>query len=494
MEYADLREWIAAADAMGELRVVRGASWQQDIGEISEMLIHTLGAPAVLFDDIPGYPSGRRILVNANATRSRLALTLGLPTDIERRPLMDEFLRLTESDRAFAPRVVDDAPLFENVQRGADVDVYTFPTPQWHPEDGGRYIGTGVAIVTKDPDTGWVNLGCYRVMIHDERRVGLYISPGKHGRQTRDKYFERGEPCPVAAICGMEPLIFAASTIEVPYGVSEYEWAGAIRGEPYPIVHLPVTGLPVPASSEIVLEGYIHADRTAPEGPFGEWTGYYGDLRPAEPVLEVEGLYFRNDPIMLGVPPNKPPAYDPYLYREYLRSAILLRELRGTGIPGIVDVNCFAVGGTRLFNVVSIEQRYAGHARQALHAFASCNAASYMGRVVAVVDDDVDVTDLDDVLWAILTRADPERSVDIVTRRTSGPLDPALPPDDKRYNSRLLIDACKPWEWRDRFPRPLGPDAATKAETRRKWGYLLQPVAAAGDGALARELAPLSDG
>jgi len=250
----------------------------------------------------------------------------------------------------------------------------------------------------------------------------------------------------------------------------------------------------VPASSEIVLEGYIHADRTAPEGPFGEWTGYYGDLRPAEPVLEVEGLYFRNDPIMLGVPPNKPPAYDPYLYREYLRSAILLRELRGTGIPGIVDVNCFAVGGTRLFNVVSIEQRYAGHARQALHAFASCNAASYMGRVVAVVDDDVDVTDLDDVLWAILTRADPERSVDIVTRRTSGPLDPALPPDDKRYNSRLLIDACKPWEWRDRFPRPLGPDAATKAETRRKWGHLLQPVAAAGDGALARELAPLSDG
>ncbi len=117
-----------------------------------------------------------------------------------------------------------------------------------------------------------------------------------------------------------------------------------------------------------------------------------------------------------------------------------------------------------------------------------------MGRVVAVVDDDVDVTDLDDVLWAILTRADPERSVDIVTRRTSGPLDPALPPDDKRYNSRLLIDACKPWEWRDRFPRPLGPDAATKAETRRKWGHLLQPVAAAGDGALARELAPLSDG
>lgn len=492
MQYSDLRDWIAAVDAIGELRVVKGATWEHDIGEISEMLIHNLGAPTVLFDDIPGYPSGQRLLVNGNATRSRLALTLGLPTDIERRPLMDEFLRLTESDRAVDPEVVEDAPLFENVQRGEDVDVYTFPTPQWHPEDGGRYIGTGVAIVTKDPDTGWVNLGCYRVMIHDARHVGLYISPGKHGRQTRDKYFERGEPCPIAVVCGMDPLIFAASTIEVPYGVSEYHWAGAIRGEAYKVVNLPVTGLPVPASSEIVLEGFIHADKMLPEGPFGEWTGYYGDKRPAEPVMEVEGVYYRNDPIMLGVPPNKPPAYDPYLYREYLRAAILLRELRGTGIPGIVDVNCFAVGGTRLFNVVSIEQKYAGHARQTLHAFASCNAASYMGRLVAVVDEDVDVTDLDDVMWAILTRSDPERSVDIVTRRTSGPLDPALPPDDKRYNSRLLIDACKPWEWKDTFPVALGPDAATKAETRRKWGHLLAPLAD-GDRALERELAALSD-
>jgi UbiD family decarboxylase len=476
MEYRDLRDWITAAEAIGELRRVEGATWETDIGEVSEMLVHTLGAPAVLFDDVPGYPTGQRILVNANATRSRLALTLGLPTDIERRPLMDEFLRLTESTRALEPEVIDDAPVFENIQRGDDVDVFTFPTPQWHPDDGGRYIGTGVAIVTRDPDDGWLNLGCYRVMIHDKNNVGVYISPGKHGRQMRDKYFERGEPCPVAIVCGMDPLIFAASTIEVPFGVSEYEWCGAIRGEPYQVVNAPITGLPVPASAEIVLEGYIHADKMAPEGPFGEWTGYYGDLRPAEPVMTVEGLYHRNDPVMLGVPPNKPPAYDPYLYREYLRAAILLRELQGTGIPGIVDLNCFAVGGTRLFNVVSIQQRYAGHARQTLHALASCNAASYMGRLVAVVDDDVDVTDLEDVLWAILTRADPARSVDIITRMLSGPLDPALPPDDKRYNSRLLIDATKPWEWKDRFPKALGPDPKTKAETRKKWGHLLGPA------------------
>jgi UbiD family decarboxylase len=352
--------------------------------------------------------------------------------------------------------------------------------PMWHPEDGGRYIGTGCAVVTRDPDDGWVNLGCYRVMLHDGQRVGVYISPGKHGRQMRDAYFARKEPCPVAVICGMDPLIFAASTLEVPFGVSEYEWSGAIRGEAYPVVNLPVTGLPVPASAEIVLEGYLHWDKMAPEGPFGEWTGYYGGRRAAEPVLEVEALYHRNDPIMLGVPPNKPPAYDPYLYREYLRSAMLLRELKGTGVPGVVDANCFALGGTRLFNVVSIQQRYAGHARQVLHAAATVPAAAYMGRVVAVVDDDIDVTDLEDVIWAILTRADPSRAVDILTRQLSGPLDPAIPPDDKTYNSRLLIDATKPWEWRDKYPASLGPDPATKAATRKKWGYLLESGAPGG--------------
>ena len=313
-------------------------------------------------------------------------------------------------------------------------------------------------------------------MIHDKNHVGVYISPGKHGRQMRDKYFDRKEPFPVAIVCGMDPLIFAASTLEVPFGVSEYEWTGAIRGEAYPTVNLPITGLPVPATSEIVLEGYLHHDKMAAEGPFGEWTGYYGQLQSAEPVMEVEAVYYRNNPIMLGVPPNKPPAYDPYLYREYLRSALLMRELKGTGIPGIVDVNCFAIGGTRLFNVVSIEQKYAGHSRQTLHAAATVNSASYMGRLVVVVDDDIDVTDLDDVLWAVLTRADPERSVDIIKRALSGPLDPALEPGKKMYNSRLLIDATRPWEWRDKFATPIGPSPAIKAETRRKWGHLLAPL------------------
>jgi UbiD family decarboxylase len=279
-------------------------------------------------------------------------------------------------------------------------------------------------------------------------------------------------------------LLVVAGT-EVPLGICEFDYAGAIMGEPVPVVRGPDTGLPIPAESELAFEGWLYPDRTRPEGPFGEWTGYYGSKRAAEPVLEVEALYHRNDPIMLGVPPNKPPAYDPYLYREYLRSAILLRELKGSGIPGVVDANCFAIGGTRLFNVVSIQQRYAGHARQVLHAAATVPASAYMGRVVTVVDDDIDVTDLEDVIWAIVTRADPSRAVDFLTRQLSGPLDPAIPPDEKMYNSRLLIDATKPWEWRDRYPVSLGPDPATKAATRKKWGYLLE-TGTSGSGAQSR--------
>ncbi len=472
MEYTDLRDWIATVRELGEVRDVRGADWETEIGRVTEMVHHADDGPAVLFDDIPGYPAGQRILVNAIATQRRLAITLGMPADIERRALMDEFLALTEAGRAIPPRYVKDGSVFENVMTGDAVDVLKFPTPMWHPDDGGRYIGTGCVDVMKDPNSDWVNLGTYRVMIHDSKRVGLYISPGKHGKQFQDAYFKRGEPCPVAIVVGSDPLLFLASTVEVPQGVSEYDWAGGIRGEPYDVVKAPITGLPIPANAEIVLEGFVKPGYTLPEGPFGEWTGYYASGTRAEPVMDVKAIYHRDDPIMLGVPPQKPP-WEPHKYREYLRSALLLRDLQNAGVPGVKDAMCFSVGGTRLLVAVSIEQRYAGHARQAGHVAAMCRAGAYLGRYTIVVDDDIDVTDINDVLWAMATRSDPERSLDIIHRAWSGPLDPAIQPGKKGHNSRLIIDACRPWEWRDEFPKAIGPDIETKRETRKKWGWVL---------------------
>ena len=476
MDYLDLRDWLEQARALGEVRDVRGATWEEEIGHVTEMLHHTDDAPVGVFDEIPGYPKGYRILVNAMATRRRLALTLGLPLDIGRRDLMDQFLALTEAGRAIPAETVDSGPVFENVITGDDVDVLKIPTPWWHPLDGGRYIGTGCAIVMKHPETGWINVGCYRVMIHDEKNLAIYIAPGKHGMQIRDAWFKRGEPCPVAMVFGMDPLLYLGATLEVPNGVSEYDWVGGIRGEAYPVVNAPITGLPIPAHAEIVMEGFIHKGETVPEGPFGEWHGYYATGRHDQPVMKVDAVYHRNDPIMLGVPPNKPP-WEPLRYREYLRSALLLRSMKGAGVPGVKDAWCYAFGGNRLFLVVSITPMYAGHARQAMHVAAMCHAGAYMGRYVIVVEDDIDVTDLQEVMWAVVTRGDPERSIDIIKRAWSGPIDPAIHPDEKGHNSRALIDATRPWEWRDKFPPAIGPDPETKLATREKWGWILNPAA-----------------
>src|SRR5438552_2237529 len=169
---------------------------------------------------------------------------------------------------------------------------------------------------------GRVNLGCYRGMVHDKNKLGFYISPGKHGRMHRDAWLGRGEKMPIAFVAGGDPLLFLAAATEVQFGLTEYDWAGGVRGEPYRVVKGPVTGLPLPAEAEIVIEGWVDPKERIVEGPFGEWTGYYAsDARP-EPFMQVEAVYHRNDPIMLGSPPNQPPDEQSF-YRAFLRSALL---------------------------------------------------------------------------------------------------------------------------------------------------------------------------
>ena len=209
--HEDMRDWLELVDALGELRVVDGVDWQENIGRIAEMLVHTDGAPAVLFDHIPGYPAGYRVLTNAQGERPRLAVSLGLAADISAFDLMDAWERLMDTVKPIPPAFVADGPIAQNVFEGDDIDLWKFPTPKWHEQDGGRYLGTGVCVITKDPDSDWINMGTYRVMIHDRNRTGLYISPGKHGRMHRDKAFEKGEPLPVVVVPGMDPLWNAVS-------------------------------------------------------------------------------------------------------------------------------------------------------------------------------------------------------------------------------------------------------------------------------------------
>jgi len=475
--YTDLREWIDEARKLGEIKEVKGLSWQEDIGLVSELALHDDDAPCFVFEDVPGTIKGSRVLVNFFGGR-RKNMTLGFPTDLSKIELSEGFRTnfMTELKR-IPPKVVKDGPIFENVMKGDDVDVTKFPTPQWHDADGGRYIGTGSFNITRDPDEGWVNCGTYRVMIHDAKSVGFYISPGKHGRIMRDKYLARNEPMPVAIVAGGDPMAFLMACSEVPYGISEYDIVGGIRGRPTEVINGPVTGLPIPANAEIVIEGFVQPGKERIEGPFGEWTGYYAsDLRP-EPVLDIKAIYYRNNPIILGCPPLRPPD-EIARYRAVVRSALLRDNIEKAGVPGITSVWAHEVGSARLLLVVGIKQRYPGHSKQAGHIAAMCHVGAYCGRYVIVVDDDIDVSNLEEVIWAMITRSDPATSIDIITNAWSTPLDPRIEPERKaagdNTNSRGIIDACRPWHWKDKFPRVNMPTPEVRRLAMQKFGHLLR--------------------
>jgi 4-hydroxy-3-polyprenylbenzoate decarboxylase len=474
--YDDLRSWIDQARKLGELRDVEGANWQEEIGMATELLQHSDPAPAALFDKIPGYAAGYRVLTNFFGGK-RMNMTLGFPTELSRVELSDAFLRAYQEAKPIPYEFVKEGPILENVKMGNDVNVLSFPTPRWHELDGGRYIGTGSYDITQDPDEGWVNVGTYRVMIHDEKSVGIYISPGKHGRVHRDKYMARNQPMPVAVVVGGDPLLYLMACNEVPYGISEYDIAGGLRKNPCPVIRGEVTGLPIPANAEIVLEGFVDPKKRRREGPFGEWTGYYGSDVRDEPVLDVKAIYYRDDPIILGCPPQIPPD-EIARYRSVIRSGLLKQELEKAGLSGIKATWAHEVGNTRMLLAIAIEQRYAGHAIQVGHVASQCHVGAYAGRYVIVVDDDIDVSNLEELIWAMVSRSDPATSIDIIHNAWSTALDPRIHPDDKAKgkltNSRAIIDATRPYEWRDRFPVVNMPSLETKRKAREKFSYLLE--------------------
>ena len=475
--YEDLRGWIVQADQLGEVKHVKGASWQEDIGLAADLIMHSDTAPCVIFDEVPGYPRGHRVLVNFFAGR-RKNMTLGLPLEFNKMELSQAFLDTYLRELStLKHEFVESGPVMENVMTGAEVDVTRFPVPIWHERDGGRYIGTGSFNVTMDPEEKWINAGTYRVMIHDKQSVGFYISPGKHGRIHREKYQARNEPMPVVIVCGGDPLTFLMSSSEMPYGVCELDIVGGLRGKPLKVVRGKVTGLPFPANAEIVLEGFVEPHKVKPEGPFGEWTGYYGSDVREEPVMDVKAIYHRNDPILFGCPPQQPPE-EQARYRAVTRSALIRKYLQQAGVPDVQAVWAHEVGGSRMLLGVSIKQRYPGHAKQAGHVASQCHAGAYTGKYVIVVDEDIDVTNLEDLMWGMLTRSDPATSIDIINGAWSTPLDPRIPPEQKargdNTNSRAIIDACRPYHWRDKFPvvNKLSPDAYARA--MRRFGYLLK--------------------
>ena len=365
MANKDLRDWIEGVRAAGELKVITGAEPKEEIGGIVDIYMRKMGNPAVMFDEVPGFPKGHRVIANILTSIPRTNLALGLPPDSARRwsrssggAAISRTRRPSRRKRSTAGRCSTTCSkartsTSRRSRRRSGMSI-----------DGGPYIGTACLVVMKDPDSGWVNYGTYRVQSHKPNVASVMMSPGKHGLIIMRKYHERGEPCPVAVIAGMHPALVMLGGIEIPYGKNELEAAGGILGEPIEVINMPKTGLPVPANSEIAFEGLIHPDDKIKEGPLGEWTGYYASGSDLEPAIRIDTLMYRDDPILVGAIPAVPPNDNTFYFGTY-RCGAVWNQLEAAGIPEVKGVWTHEAGGSRFMLVISIKTLYGGHSKQA---------------------------------------------------------------------------------------------------------------------------------
>lgn len=468
-----LRSFVSDIAAMGELQTVRGAHWDCEIGAIAELSYRSTAPKAILFEDIEGYAGAGRVLIGSTGSAGRLGLTLRLGENLDDAAVVAALRGKpsvwAEAARDFPALEVDSAPLLQNEVVGDDIDLLQFPVPRWHEHDLGRFIGTGCFVVTSDPDSGRINGGCYRMEVQDDGRgVTIAANPGKHGAQDFQAWFAREGRAPVTVSFGHDPLLLVLGGTEVPAGISEIDYAGAVVGERVPVVLGRDTGLPIPAGSELAIEGWMRPDFMRDEGPFGEWTGYYSGKRSPCLAMDITRLYYRNDPIQLGAPPGRPP-HDYSYMRTVMKSAMIQDELVSMGVPGVVGAWAHEAGGGRLFVAVSVRQRFAGHSRQVGYLAAQCPAAAYMNRYVVVVDDDIDPSNLDEVIWAMSTRSDPATDIEILRKSWASKLDPMLVDGAPTYNSRAVIDACRPFERLKTFPRVAESPPEYLEQVRQKW-------------------------
>lgn len=471
VQYTDLRDFLRQIDTFGELVKIDGVDWDIEMGGVIEMVARAepRNPSAVLFDNIKGYPRGFRVTSGATNSPRRLALLLGLPTPSHPLDVVIAYReRLRKDFRLIPPKIVERGPVFENVQRDDQVNIFKFPVPKLHARDGGRYIGTDDLVIMRDPDTGWVNAATYRVQAHDHNTAGLNITPGHQGLTILQKYAAKGQPCPVVVCCGHDPLLFLAASSAIAYGTSEFDYAGGQKGRPYEVVESELHRLPIPADAEIALEGEIPLDASRPEGPFGEFTGYYASGTRDEPTIHVRRVYHRDDPILTVACPMRPPS-DFMAATSMMYSGSLWNEMEQAGMTGIKGV--WIHWATRMFCVISIKQAYPGHAQQAAMLASSCKSGVFFGRYTVVVDDDIDPSDMDAVLWALGTRTDPATDIDIVRQTWSTKVDPMYVAPSQ--SSRALINACRPWEKLGSFAPVAEGSPEFRQQIIKKWGGLL---------------------
>jgi UbiD family decarboxylase len=452
MPFRDLRAFLECLDAHGELaRIQRRVALAYELGAVSYLNAQA-GGPALLFER----PDDRDVPVAVDVLGGWKRYALAMETEVAQ--VHGEWTRRTATP--LPTRRVASGPCKENVLRGDAVDLFKFSMPTWNALDGGPYI-TFPVIISQDVETGVRNCAIYRMQVHGPDRVGILAESYRHLNLHRRKYGDK-EPFPIAIALGTDPTIPMAAVAPFPFGTDELAMAGAIRGEPVDVVACETVPLEVPAAAEIVLEGEMLPGEMEEEGPYGEFTGYYGP-RGRRPVVRIKAITHRDHPIHVG-------HYTGRVAGEATALSVVPIEceiLRAVPIPGIQRVT-ITPGGRGLLCIASIKQMFAGHGAQMGMAILSTWAGRRIKSVI-VVDEDVDPTNWFDVEWAISTRVQPHRDVTIIPVAPGVGLDPSLPDDERSTGrtSKMIIDATK--YNTATFATPCLPNADVLAEVQRNW-------------------------
>ncbi|HUT71866.1 MAG TPA: phenylphosphate carboxylase subunit beta [Desulfatiglandales bacterium] len=461
-----IRDFIEQAEAEGMLhRIKAEVDWDLELSHIAKLNEEKQG-PALLFENVKGYNSP--VLTSACTTTERLSLIMGMPKDSTLVDLMRHWVEKGETK--VPPKLVDTGPCKENKMMAGEVDLFKFPVPKFFPMDGGRFFGTAHFVVTKDPESDWVNVGTYRLQLLDKNTLGTQFIKGKHSDIMLKKYQAMGKPMPVAVVVGCDPLLFLMGAARLSAFESEYDLAGSIRGEPIEVVKCETNDLIVPATAEIVVEGEVDADKFMEEGPFGEYTGYYSGVgTDPRNYIKVNCVTHRNNPVFMSTTVGRA-VTDTHMTMALTYGSTLWQQLVAMKIPGIKAIYCPPEGSGRFLAIISVKQMYPGHADQVLTAAISTEMGAYGLKTVIVVDEDIDPWDISRVMYALSFRFQPNRS-QVIKRGRSTPLDPSLPINAREITGRLLLDATIPYDWKEKpIPIELDPEIVKKVEAR--WSEL----------------------
>jgi UbiD family decarboxylase len=427
MAFTDLRKFLDLLESSGDLLRIR--TEVDPVHEIAAYIRKTSDrhGPALLFEKVKGYDTP---VVGAVFAHRRLMLR-ALGTTEER--AVADFLRALEALES--PKRVASGPCKEVVLRGDEADLTRFPVPTYCAQDSGPYITAGV-VVSKDPEDGGRNASIYRLEVKGPRRIGVLAPPPHHLGLHYQKADAAGRPLEVAVALGVGPAVHIATQWEAPYGVDELSLAGALQGSPLEVVGCETVDLEVPASAEIVIEGRMPPGVREMEGPFGEYTGYYTAAYP-KPVLEVTAITHRRNPIFQAMLTGEPTTENHVLKMIPMEAscyAMLKRRF-----PSVQAVHFHGAGGVGLMAIISLKQRTPNEARSVLAMMLGAQG----NKLVIIVDDDVDIFDLDKVMWAVCTRCQADRDVMILPRMMGWQLDPSAP--QIGTYAVMGIDATRPF-------------------------------------------------